>query len=143
MGEALNRSGADYRGDEQRRILPGISKEVKYFEVHWSRERFGVKSKTTSDAVERLSENASRQSGAAGATGGGWQKGSVRLWDVVKGFGFIANEGGDFYFNRTLTIGDHPLSAETEVFFTATPPLKPGASPAAACVLALGRQFME
>src|SRR4029078_2486677 len=74
VGEALGRNGSDYRGDAQKIILPGISKEVKYFEVHWARDRFGVKSKTTSDAVERLSESANRQTGPASSGSGGWQK---------------------------------------------------------------------
>ena len=144
IGEALDRTGAEYKGDKQQITLKGFSKLIDYYEILWARERFGIKSEALTNAVQARASQVLVQSDDNGQRQQKmeWIKGEVTCWNIEKHFGFIkGSDGIDYYVNINLTIGDHPLDKGRTVYFVPKDPLQSGTKPAASCVVILDEQL--
>ena len=58
VGSVLGRSPAEYVGDEGKMELKGFSKLVQFHEIHWAKDRYGIKtSHGASDPQSRKNQN--------------------------------------------------------------------------------------
>jgi class 3 adenylate cyclase len=143
VGRALGREADEYTTDEQTIQLKGFPKPVRYREIVWDRQTYGVRSAVVSDIVSSGVAN----SGPApikrpmAADERNWSTGRVVKWDVDRGSGYIAPFGGgaDRYFIRAALVDRSGLTVNDEVAFLPRPAVRSGRNETAACVLRIGR----
>ena len=145
VGVALDRSGADYKGEKQLVTLKGFSRFVEYYEIHWARERFGVKSSVSTNAVlqntnpvAESSEDVNRPARREVA----WRHGIIDFWNHEKGFGFInGSDKNQYYVNINFTLARSGLENGQQVFFVPKAATRQNAKPSASCAITVGQKI--
>lgn len=138
IGFALNRRGAQYRGDRQLTPAKGLHEPIGYYEILWEQQLFGVRSAVVTESTAAAvvdpsptrpgAEPLRHQPQPKTATTAKQERcvGRVKVWYQDRGFGFVTGPSGEeFYFNRKLMVfpdeDARKLAKNVELAFVALP----------------------
>jgi len=144
VGEVLDRGIADYQGQQQLISVKGFSSPVKYHEIWWDKDKYGVSAQfVTGTTNSRLKETAPRQPRptTVGETPAHeWLHGSVKRWGAD--YGFITDGREDFYANNDYIFhAGFEVEENAKVVFTPLESLAPGKSRRADNVFVVGQDL--
>ena len=146
LGDMLNRAPDDYLGDKQSVQLKGIPEPVPYFELLWSKGRFGVRSSVVTEisSTPTPPPGAPSPSAARSSAGSDQLVGTTKVWMSDRGYGFVTgHDGEDFHVSsRALLYGEDAehLRTGARVVFLPADAAEAGKSRRAFSVVLVGQE---
>jgi class 3 adenylate cyclase len=144
-GKVDRRSIAEYQGEQQSVQLKGITSPVKYYEIHWDRDKYGISPEFITDKTQNSPAKGimlndipsmppstpnniplvSPSNGSKLPTSEKhekWLKGRIEHWNSEKGFGFIKVENESYWFNQKCLFLGTKFKVNDQAVFVAIPP---------------------
>jgi len=139
----------DYIGSQQQIMLKGFSRSVKYYEIRWGDQAYGVKSQYATDIAKEtdiqtppIPQGREREHEKTHTKNK--KIGTVYSLREDIGCSFIRDglTNQEYYTdNRFVIVGSIPLANDAQVFFLEKDSLKAGAKPLAAAVVTIGGTY--
>jgi class 3 adenylate cyclase/cold shock CspA family protein len=142
VGFALKREADEYHTNEETIQLKGFGEPIRYREIIWERQTFGVRSAVVSDIVTAGVSTSIPTQTPRRDPERNWMTGRIVRWDAERGHGFIrpdAESRDRFVLRATLV--DAALETGDRVAFLPRPAVKEGRNDIAACVVRLGGKY--
>ncbi|MCP4592573.1 MAG: adenylate/guanylate cyclase domain-containing protein [bacterium] len=144
VGEVLDRVISDYQGQQQLISVKGFSSPVKYHEIWWNKDKYGVSTQfvtgTTNSGVKEIVPRQPRPAAVGEKPVPEWLHGTVKRWGAD--YGFVTDGREDFYSNTDyLFHADFEVEDNAEVVFTVLDSLAPGKSRRAENVFVIGQNL--
>jgi len=140
VGKALIRTPDEYHGGEETIQLKGFREPVRYREIVWDRQPYGVRNEVVSGIVTEHSRLAPVRVDLGERN---WHTGRIDWWNSVKAHGFVQPDDGSSsrYVIGSSVVGGVELAAGDQVAYLPRPAVREGRNETAACVVKLGETY--
>lgn len=163
-GKVDRRPITEYQGEQQSVQLKGITSPVKYYEIYWAKDKYGISPEFITDKTQNsspkgvMTNDISLQSPStpnnipsASPSNGSklptsekheqWLKGKIENYNSDKDFGFIRVQNESYWFNLKSLFIDTKFKVNDQVMFVAIPPLPKAKNERASNIFIIGSQL--